>query len=57
MLFDGSLRPDSSVICARQPKDFKALHSRATTENVLNGVVQNVAKREHAGDVRRRHHY
>ena len=57
MFLDCSLRPDSSVICARQPKDFKALHARATTENVLNGVIQNVAEREHARDVRRRHHY
>ena len=50
------LRSDSRMIHSRQPKDFESLHPRAACENVLNRVVQNMAEREHARDVRRRHH-
>ena len=55
-LFDRGLGSNSGVIHPRQPKHFETLHPRASGKNVLNAVVQNVAEREHAGDVRRRHH-
>jgi hypothetical protein len=54
--FDRSLRSDSSVIHAWQPKHFKALHPRAPRENILNRVVQDVPECQNAGDIRRRHH-
>src|SRR6516165_5025418 len=47
---------DSRMIHSRQPKDFESLHSCAASENILNRVVQNMAEREHAGNVWRRHH-
>src|SRR5438093_8457324 len=50
------LRSDSRMIHSRQPKDFESLHPRAACENVLDRVVQNMAEREHARDVRRWHH-
>src|SRR6476469_2164134 len=50
------LGSNSRMIHSRQPKDFESLHPRAASENVLNRVVQNMAEREHARDVRRRHH-
>ena len=50
------LRSDSRMIHSRQPKDFEPLHPRAACENVLDRVIQNMAEREHARDVRRRHH-
>ena len=50
------LSSDSRMIHSRQPKDFEPLHPRAASENVLDRVVQNMAEREHARDVRRRHH-
>ncbi len=50
------LRSDSRMIHSRQPKDFEPLHPRAACENVLDRVVQNMAEREHARDIRRRHH-
>src|SRR5437762_5053627 len=56
MLLYCRLRTDSRMIHARQPKNFKPLHSRAARKNVLDGVVQHVAERKHAGDVWRRHH-
>src|SRR5437763_6638021 len=51
-----SLGADSRMIHSRQPKHFESLHSRAACKNVLDRVVQNMSEREHAGDVRRRHH-
>src|ERR1051326_736539 len=39
MFLNGSLCSNSSVIHARQPKHFAALHSRATRENVMNRIV------------------
>src|SRR5882724_11930470 len=50
------LGSDSRMIHSRQPKDFEPLHPRAACENVLDRVVQNMAERKHARDVRRRHH-
>src|ERR1700720_3781800 len=44
------------MIRSGQPKHFESLHARAARENVLNRIVENVAKRQHTGDVRRRHH-
>jgi len=37
-----------------QPEHFLAVHARLAGEDVLDGVVQDVAHREHAGDIRRR---
>ncbi len=54
LLFDHGLRGDPGVIGARQPEHFLAQHARAPGEDVLDGVVQDVPKGEHAGDVRRR---
>ena len=45
MFLDCRLRTNSRMIHARQPKNFKPLHSRASRKNVLDGVVENVAKR------------
>src|SRR6266511_1906082 len=56
MFLDCRLRTDSRMIHARQPKNFKALHSRAARKNILDGVVEHVAEREHAGNVWRGHH-
>src|SRR6266480_7146911 len=50
------LSSDSRMIHSRQPKDFESLHPRAACENVLDRVVQNMAERKHARDVRRWHH-
>ena len=44
------------MIHTRQPQHFEALHTRASRENILDSIVENVAKRKHAGDVWRRHH-
>src|ERR1043166_914686 len=54
-LYSG-LGSDPRMIHSRQPKHFESLHPRAARENVLNRMVQNMAEREHARDVRRRHH-
>ncbi len=56
IFFDRGLRADSRVIHSRQPKNFESPHPCAACEDVLDGVVQNMAEREDAGDVRRRHH-
>ena len=42
------------MIRAGQPENFLAIHARLAGEDVLDRVVENVAKREHAGDIRRR---
>ena len=52
-LHDG-LRRDAGVVGAGQPEHFLAVHARPAGEDVLDGVVEDVAQREHAGDVRRR---
>ncbi len=52
--FDDGLRGDARVIRAGQPEDFLPVHARLAGEDVLNRVVEHVAEREHAGDVRRR---
>jgi hypothetical protein len=56
MFLDCRLRTDSRMIHARQPKNFTALHSRASRKNVLDGIVEHVAERKHAGNVWRGHH-
>src|SRR6266487_5632315 len=56
MFLDCRLRTDSRMIHARQPKNLKALHSCASRKNVLDGVVEHVAERKHAGNVWRGHH-
>ena len=50
------LRSDSSVIHPGQPKDFESLHPRATNENILNGIVEHMAEREHPSNVWRWHY-
>src|SRR5205823_14159111 len=40
MFLDCRLRTNSRMIHARQPKNFKPLHSRASRKNVLDGVVR-----------------
>ena len=49
---DDGLRGDTGVVGAGQPEDFPAVHARLATENVLNGVVEDMPHREHAGDIR-----
>src|SRR5437667_5124624 len=56
MLFDGGLCPDAGVISSWQPQHFEALHARTARENVLDRVVEDVAKGENAGDIGRRNH-
>ena len=56
MFLDCRLRTNSRMIHARQPKNFKPLHSRASCKDVLDGVVEHVAERQDAGNVWRRHH-
>src|SRR5438132_10976852 len=48
MFLDCRLRTNSRMIHARQPKNFKPLHSRASRKNVLDRVVEHVAERKHA---------
>ena len=54
VFFHRGLRRDARVIGPRQPQHFMAQHARAPGQNILDGVVQDVPEREHAGDVRRR---
>src|SRR5262245_21530943 len=56
IFFHSGLSSDPRMIHSRQPKDLESLHPCAARENVLNRVVQNMTEREHARDVRRRHH-
>src|SRR5947207_11012792 len=56
MFLDCCLGTDPCMIYTWQPKNFKALHSRATRKDVLDGVVEYVAERKHACDVWWRHH-
>ena len=56
MFLDCRLGTDPRMIYAWQPKNFKALHSRATRKDILDGVVEYVAERKHAGDVWWGHH-
>ena len=51
---DDGLRGDAGVIGAGKPKHFLALHARAAGEDVLDGIVQDVAEGQDAGDIRRR---
>ena len=52
--FHNCLRGNPGMVCSRQPEHFKAFHPRLARENVLDSVIQNVPKRQHAGDIRRR---
>ena len=53
-LLDDVLGGDTCMIGARQPQDFLAVHARLAGEDVLDGVVENVAHGQHAGHVRGR---
>jgi hypothetical protein len=46
----------AGVVHARQPERDVALHALPAHDHVLQRVVEHVAEREHAGDVRRRQH-
>ena len=50
-LFDLHLGGDARVVGAGQPKDFFALHSSFTGEDVLNRIIQDVAHMQDAGYV------
>src|SRR2546427_11123360 len=56
MFLDCRLRTNSRMIHARQPKNFKPLHSPPSRKNVLDRVVEHVAERKHASNVWRGHH-
>ena len=51
LLFHHSFRGDAGVVGAREPEDFPAVHARLAAEDVLDGVVEDVAKGEDTGDV------
>ena len=51
---DHRLRGDARVVRPRQPKDLVPGLARAPRQDVLQGVVQYVAERQHAGHVGRR---
>ena len=51
---DLPLGGDAGVVHTRQPERFAAQHAGASGEDVLDGVVEHVAEREHTGDVGRR---
>ncbi len=51
---DDVLRGDAGVVGAGQPEHFLPQHAGAAGEDVLDGVVQYMAEREDARDVRRR---
>ena len=53
-LLDDRLGGDAGVVGAGQPEDFVAFHARQPRQDVLNGVVEHVPQRQHAGDVGRR---
>ena len=42
-LLDDRLRGDAGVVGAGQPEDFLAVHARLAGEDVLDGVVEDVA--------------
>ena len=54
LALDDVLRGDAGVIGAGEPEHFVAEHAGAAREDVLDRIVEHVAEREHAGDVRRR---
>ena len=53
-LLDDVLGGDAGVVGAGQPEDLLAVHARLAGEDVLDGVVQDVAEGQYAGDVGRR---
>ncbi len=54
--FDNGLRRDPGVIGSRHPERFVALHASRANDDVLQRVVQSVAKMQRAGHVGRRDH-
>src|SRR5439155_7906831 len=48
---DDGLGGDAGVVGAGEPEDFATEHARAAGEDVLDGVVEDVAKGEDTGDV------
>ena len=54
--FDDGLGRDAGVVGARQPQGFPAFQARPADEDVLQGVVQHVAHRQHARHIGRRDH-
>ena len=52
--FDDGLRGDAGVVGAGEPEDFVAGLAGVAGEDVLECVVEHMAERENAGDIRRR---
>ena len=52
--FDDRLRSNSGMVRARQPQDLEPTHSSAARQDILDRIVQDMAHREHAGDIWRR---
>ena len=50
---DDILRGDAGVVGAGQPENLLAVHARLAGEDVLDGVVEHVSHRQHAGDIGR----
>ena len=55
VLFDGGLRGESGVVGAGEPQHLFAFHAGFAAEDVLDGVVEDVAQRQLARDIGRRH--
>ena len=53
-LLDDVLSGDARVIGTRQPEHFLAVHTRLAGQDVLDGVVEDMAHGQHARDVGRR---
>jgi len=45
--FDDGLRGNAGMVGAGQPEDFLAIHARLGGEDVLDGIVEDVAHGEH----------
>lgn len=55
-VLDHTLRRDTSVVTARQPKGGLALHAIPSNHDILQRVTQSVAHVQSTGDVGRRVH-
>jgi len=51
IFFDSGLRPNAGVVGPRQPEYFAAKHARATSENILDRIVEDMPESERAGNV------
>src|SRR4029078_2031543 len=55
-LLDCCLSRNPGMIHTWQPEHFESQQPRTARENILNGIVEHVAKRKNASDVWWRHH-